>query len=267
MAGLSKNPDPMAQLAARIRHIEARLDEALRRPTAIPVLDEDPPEDSPIQVWVLQSGRLRLRYRDTDGVSLVIREYEPVAAPGSSESEEPTPDPVYVPTLRQTTYDATWSATYRGAGPMRTDKPGLMGHGSSGDSWSGKMSSLIGFDYGAIMSDLSGATINNAWIVISNERSWYNSGTTLTFGGHGYGSAPGSWNGTGLPVNMAGTGHIGKGAKDVTLGIPLAIAQGFRDGTVLGVALQAPNSGREYYGYEYGVGSNHPPKLILNYTK
>ncbi len=261
-----KNPDPMAQLAARIRALETGLADVARRPAYIPVLDEDPPEDSPHVVWLMQDGRLRARYRDTDGVTLTIREFEPVPTPGSGSSGEPTPDPEPITVTKQLTYGSTWSATYRGNGALRTDKPGLIGHGSSGDSFGGKMSGLIGFNSAAIAADLAGATVNAAWIVLSNDRTWYNDGGTLMFGGHGFGSAPGSWNGTGLPVNMAGTNHIGKGQQNATLGIPVSIAAGIRDGSVHGVALQAPDSGRQWYGYEKAHGAPGAPQLIINFT-
>lgn len=267
MPGQQKTQDPFAKLAAEISDIRRIAEEALRRPTTIPVLDEDPPEDSAVNVWFLQDGRLRARYRDTSGTGTVIREFEPVALPGTGTSGDPTPDPVYVPETRQDTWTATWTATYRGAGPMRTDKPGLVGSGSSGDSFSGKMSGLIGFDWGAIQTALSGGVVNNVWIILSNDRTYWNDGATLVFGGHNFGSAPGSWNGTGLPVNMAGQGHIGSKQAEATIQIPLSIAAGLRDGSVKGVALQAPSSDRQYYQYSRGVPSSAPPRIVINYTK
>ncbi len=260
MAGQKTN-DPMKQIAAEIANIRATAEAALRRPLSLPVLDEDPPEDSPYNIWLMQDGRIRGRFMDSAGTGLVTHEWLPtVPEPGGDVSAEPTPDPPPVYVTQQKEYAATWWRTYRSNGQPRTSDLDRAYQGNSGSSsFNGRMRSLIGFDATAIAADLAGATINNVWLDAVAEHAWYYDGADYFVGAHDLGSAPGTYGG-GAAMLTGGLHWPRTGFARNVLGPQLGNM--LRDGSASGIALEAPSDSRDFYGALNGASM----KLIINYV-
>lgn len=263
---LSKSSDPYSILSAKIADLERRVSEANNRPMRIPLLSEDPPETDPTTIWMFPDGRLRMRHRNTADTAWVYREWV-ATAPGSDTSVTAPAAPVVVPTTQQVMHLATWTESYQQDGDARTDTNNLY-YGSSGsDSYNGKQQSLIGFDYATIAAQLAGSTINAVSLRLQNLHSWYNAGVNIYFGIHNFTSQPTDWAGGGIPLSKHVNHRFAKTQERIVT-LPLVFAQAIRDGTGKGIALEAPSSSREYYGYAAGVGSGYNvPALIINYTK
>ncbi len=172
------------------------------------------------------------------------------------------------PQMYQTTYNATWSGSYNGSGVKSTFGGSDRAYqGNIGDG-NGNRTSLIGFDYAQIVSDLAGATINNSWCVLYAQHWYYNAGGTAVIGTHNQAvsSAPASFgsNSTNL---VTSSGWPKPGQR--TVGLGTTIGNAFKNGTAKGLAL-GPGQGGDpltYYGYFSGFGAVNPPQLIINYTK
>lgn len=264
---LQKSNDPYSQLIRRISDLESQAKDALRKPFLIPVVAADPPETDPTNIWLLPDGRLRARHRNTADTAWVYREWVSTAAGSGSSGTAPAPIPT-TPVTHEVTYLAQWSHSYRSTGAQRTDQGAVMlYYGSSGDSFNGMNRSLVGFDHGAIATQLAGSTVNSVRLRLVNIHAWYNSGVTIYFGIHNFSSKPGSWSGGGIPAQRIANHKFGK-PQERTVWMPLSFATSIRDGTGKGIAIEAPDGSREFYGYAAGVGSGYnPPALIINYTK
>lgn len=264
---LSKGPDPIARLQQEIGEIRRLAEEANRNRFRIPVLSADPPLDDPTNMWMFFDGRIRARHRNTTDTAWVIREWVPTAA-GSATSATSGPPAPAVPVTTQATYSAIWTQSYRQGGAARTDAGTIMlYYGSSGDPFNGLNQSLIGFDYTTIAAALAGSTINAVYLDLTNIHAWYNSGADIYFGIHNFTAEPATWGGGGIPRSKIVKHHFGKPEQKIVT-MPIEFAQAIRDGWGKGIALEAPNTSREFYGYAAGVGSGYAvPSLIINYTK
>jgi hypothetical protein len=260
--------DPLALLALRIGEIERVMREANSKSIRIPVLAADPSEADPTNIWLFPDGRLRMRHLNTLGTAYVYREFV-ATAPGSSSSATAPASPATTAKVNTALYPAVWSQSYRGDAQPRTDDGTVMLYfgQSPGDTFNGLNASLIGFDYTTIASNLTGSTINSVKLRLQNLASYNPDGVQIYFGIHNYTAEPATWSGTGIPAERIVNHHFGKvEEKDVEL--PIAFAQAIRDGWGKGVAIQAPNSNREFYGKAAGFGSGLTlPTLIINYTK
>lgn len=252
-----RTTDQNAKLAARIIELERAVRDVANRPFTIPVLPEDPPESSPVNLWFLPDGRLRGRHLDPTGASLVYREWV-ATAPGSGTSADAPAPPATAPATYQNSYGSTWWASYRENGALRTGIGTSVYQGRS-DGSNGRQRSLIGFDAAAIAADLAGATINNAWLDLTNRHAWWNDGVDYSIRLHDFGSAPGTWTG-GLPEYARR--HWPK-VGYARQGLGPGIGQALRGGTASGVALEAPSNSYDFYGYADGASA----VLIINYTR
>jgi hypothetical protein len=266
---LQKSTDPYGDLVRRILAIENEARDALRRPFTIPTLNADPPESDPTNIWMFPDGRIRSRHLNPAGSAFVYREWVS-SAPGSGTSATAPAAPVTSPVTQQQTFLAQWSHSYRstGGGAQRTDQGAVMlYYGSSGDSFNGTNRSLVGFDHAAISAALAGSTVNSVHLRLVNVHAWYNSGVNIYFGIHNFSSKPGTWTGGGIPAQRIVSHKFGK-PQERYVPMPLAFATMIRDGTGKGIAIEAPDSSREFYGYAAGVGSGYNvPALIIQYTK
>ncbi len=269
MTELQKSSDPFNMLLRRINDLETQAKNALVRPYTVPIVPEDPPETDPTNLWMFPDGRLRGRHKNPAGTAYVYREWV-TTSPGSGTSASAPAAPVTTPVTQQQTFVAQWSQSYRstGGGAQRTDQGAVMlYYGSSGDSFNGTNRSLIGFDYAGIAAALAGSTVNSVSLRLVNVHAWFNSGVNVYFGIHNFTSKPGSWSGGGIPAQRIVNHKFGK-PQERTVPMPLAFATMIRDGTGKGIAIEAPDSSREFYGYAAGVGSGYNvPALIINFTK
>lgn len=257
---------PEEEFVAMFRDLQRQIKDLRTSPNRIPVLAADPDVTSPINMWVLHDGRMKIRYRNTTDTAWITREYTPVADTGAVSVTAPPP-PAAAPVSRQGTYPCTWSATYRQAGPKRTDKGSYLLWGDSGqDSFGGRNRSYIGFDYATIAAALAGSTITRVRLVVQALHTYFST-AKIGLGIHNQTAAPGSWAGT--AASFVKTDTIGKTQRK-ELELPLVFGTSLRDGSGKGVALEAPNSSNEYYGYLAGFGSNtgiQEPTLIIDYAK
>lgn len=263
---LRRTTDPLAAIAAKISELERVVREANSKNIKIPILAADPPTTDPTNIWLFPDGRLRMRHLNTAGTAYVTREFV-ATAPGSSSSATAVATPVTTPTVRIGVYPAIWSQSYKQGGAARTDDGTVKLYYGNGDVSNGQQQSLIGFNYTTIASDLAGSTINEVQLRLYNLGSYYEDGVQVYFGIHNFSAQPATWAGGGIPASFAVNHHFGRNEqRDVPM--PLSFAQTIRDGTGKGVAIEAPNSNKEFYGFAAGFGSGLTlPTLIINYTK
>lgn len=268
MSGYSKPSDPLDQMSQAIAELQGKVRE-LSAPQSfrLPILAADPPVTDPINIWLLPDGRLRARHRNTADTAWVIREWVATAAGSTSSGTAPAPPPP-APVTRQDSWTAQWSQSYRQSGAARTDLGVThLYYGSSGDGFNGRNRSLIGFDYAAIASALSGSTVLSVSLRLINIHSWYNNGSDIHMGVHNFTSEPATWAGGGIPRSMVAKYHYGK-PEDKTVSLPLYFATDIRDGVGKGIAFESPSDSRTFYGYAAGVGSGYiAPTLTVQYAK
>lgn len=263
----NKSSDPIAAIQREIAEIRRIAEEGARRPFHIPIVSEDPPESDPTNLWLFPDGRLRARHRNVTDTAWVYREWV-TTSPGSSTSATAPAPPTATATTHQGVWNAIWSQSYRSTGAQRTDAGATMlYYGSSGDSFNGRNQSLIGFDYAAIATALTGSTINSVALRLTNVHAWYDSGVNIYFGIHNFTSKPATWAGGGIPRQRIVSHHFGKPQyREVPM--PLEFAQAIRDGWGKGIAIEAPSTSREFYGYAAGFGSSYTvPQLVITYAK
>lgn len=263
---LRKDGDALGRLSDRINELTRLVQAAQTMPFHIPVLSEDPPESDPTNMWVFPDGRIRLRYLNTAGTAYVYREVVTAASTSTASGTPPASQPAAVMT-RQDSWPAIWSHSYRGSGAQRTDQGAThLYYGSSGDAFNGTNRSLVGFDYAAIAAALTGSTVNWVHLQFKQVHSWYNSGAQVYFGIHNFTAKPGTWTGGGIPRQRIVNHHF-RNPQWREVNMPLEFATAIRDGWGKGIALEAPSSSREFYGYGAGVGTGEHPVLVINYTK
>jgi hypothetical protein len=262
--GFNTPASPEEQFGAMLRKLQSEVNDIRNSALRVPILEEDPPDTDPTNIWLFPDGRLRMRHRNPAGSAWVIREWV-TTSPGSSTSGTAAAPPAPAPVSRQGIWVANWSASYRQAGPKRTDQPDRVYWGSSGDSFNGRNRSYIGFDYAAIVAALAGSTITRVRLRLQALHTYWNNGAGIGFGYHNQTAAPGSWAGT--VASLVSQQRIGKTQlKDFDL--PLVFGTAIRDGVSRGIAVEAPNSSADYYGYAGGVGGGVTvPTLIIDYAK
>lgn len=264
---LRKDNDPLGRLNIRLGEIARHAVAAQALPFRVPIVSEDPPEEDPTNMWAFPDGRIRWRHLNTAGTAYVYREIASAVVGSGNSATAPAAPPAAILT-RQDAWPAIWSHSYRGSGAQRTDQGAThLYYGSSGDSFNGTNRSLIGFNYTAIAAALTGSTVNWVHLQMTNVHAWYDSGVSVYFGIHNFTAKPTTWTGGGIPRQRIVNHRYGK-PQFREVNMPLEFATMIRDGTGKGIAIEAPTSSREFYGYAAGVGSGYAvPALIINYTK
>lgn len=223
-------------------------------------------------MWMRHDGRLRGRYLNAGGTAFVYVDYplrSDITSPPSVPAAPAPPPKPPAPRTYKTTWTATWTQTYKGDGSKRTDDKGeeMLVYGSSGDSFNGTNRSLIGFNYGSIAATLSGSTVNKVELKLVNIHAYWNSGVEIYFGIHNVTGEPSSWPDDDIPRRRIVHHRFGK-PQTRTVPMPLEFATRIRAGTGKGIAIEAPSSSRDFYGYAAGVGSGYAaPQLIVTYAK
>lgn len=265
MSSLDRPSDPIRQLAQRIDSIESALRAEQQRTMRIPILGQDPPETSSCNIWLLHDGRLRTRKRNSADTAWVIDEWVRTA-PGSSTSATSPPAPPAAPISREKLYSAVWSSSYNEAGDVGTgDRAIKLYYGW--DSSNGRNRSYIGFDHTTIASDLSGSTVNQVRLVLTNLTTGLPNGADVNFGIHNVsgGSAPATWQG--VVVSGAKIERLMPQQLHV-INLPLSFATYIRDGLGKGIAIEVPDNSPAHYGSAAGVGAGFQgPTLEVSYIK
>lgn len=165
------------------------------------------------------------------------------------------------------TYKATWSGTYDG-GARLVSYYGNEAHQGFYSSDVGNRRSLIGFNYGQIRNDLSGATIKKITFTAYAEHWYNNGGGTAVVGTHNYTSRPGTWGGSRVNEDRVQSANWPKPGKR-TVVLANTIGDEFKSGATTGIALgPGPSTSHEYYGRFVGYdGGNNAPTLTITYTK
>ena len=205
-----------------------------------------------------------------------VGSYEAAAAAGTLSQksyEDATPadaDPVRSYTK---TWWATWTRSYQGDNSIDPDgetgpDSGNLYHGYVSSNH-GNHRSLIGFDYAAIQSALSGATIVSVKFTFRIKHTWSTGGADISISSHSYTSKPSTWSGGSVTQNRYNSTDDKEGSTK-TKSLPVAVGNEFKAGTTRGLGFgPAPNnSASSYYCYMYGgETSSSRPRLTVTYTK
>jgi hypothetical protein len=268
MPSFNRPTNPESSFVTRI------LNEVLKRlPQAyvVPVVQNDPPDTDPTNLWMRPDGRLRGRY--WNGASFTYVDYpmrSDITSPPAVPAAPAPPAKPSTPKTYQKTYTATWSQSYQGSGAKRVDSIGetYLVFGDSGADTYGTQRALVGFDYATIATDLASSTIHKVELRMTNVHSYWDSGVDVFFGMHNVTSEPATWPASGsLPLRRVVNHRFGKTETKI---VPLQVQFGqlLRAGTAKGLAIEAPTAEKDYYGYAAGFGSGFtPPQLIITYAK
>lgn len=166
---------------------------------------------------------------------------------------------------------ATWTRTYEGNNTTDFD-----GEDSAGTLYQGYYSSrhgnhrsLIGFDYAAIQTALSGATIVSVKFTYRMKHTWSPDGATVYVSSHSYTSKPSTWSSGSVNQDEYHSSGNKEGSTYVKT-LPTSVGTDFKNGTIRGLGFgPAPsNSASSYYCYMYGgETSSSRPHLTIQYTK
>jgi hypothetical protein len=250
---------PNDALAQRIAALEKRITDLSTAPLVVPVVNADPGTGYAGNIWAYPDGKLNVRMKDG-----TIKQYASVA-PAAPTASNPTPPTQ--PITRQNVWVAQWGKAYRASG-AQTGANNSMLYQGNGDSFNGRQRSLIGFDYAAIQSALSGSDVTGVAVWFEMYHTWWNSGATFWLGMHSNTVKPGTWGGT-IGRDFVTSGHVPNG-RGVWIPLSTEFGARLRDGSARGLTLQAPNDDRTYYAYAAGgpgTSGELMPQLRITYVK
>lgn len=164
---------------------------------------------------------------------------------------------------------ATWGRSFReAAGTTLTGDPADLYQGTPyyASDW-GNSRSLFGFDYAAIQTALSGATINWVKLVYRTKDVYeYPPYCTVSVASHTYTTKPSTWSAASVTTGRANFSGRQMGAT-YTDTLPVAIGNEFKAGTTRGLGFGPGLTGTDF-GSMYGaITSTDRPRLQINYTK
>lgn len=234
---------PDERFVGEINSLKEQIAALQARPLQIPYVDTDPSTDYKGNIWMFQDGRVRIRLADG-----TIKELATVASTGAT-SGTAKPAIAAQPITRVLDVAATWSQAYRQAGPFTGSNPSTnLYYGYVGDSFNGRQSSLVGFDYTTIASLLSGSTVTKVELYLQPLHTWSDSGGTVYFGIHNNSTKPSNYSSAVVVKNYVSSDKVHKGTY-IYHQISTEFGARFRDGTAKGVILQAPNNSNTFYGF------------------
>ncbi len=174
-------------------------------------------------------------------------------------------------TVKTTTeYPAVWSNTFKGDGSQRTDKDGnLTTYQGYYDTFADDQRSLVGFDSTKIMSDLSGATIDDCFLTYKVQHAGTSGGLDVIVSSHTYTSKPTTWDGANVTKDRGRTNNVLEGAS-ATLNLGTIIGGELKSGATRGFGFGPSGDNSrvlDRYGYLYGAGTSSRPYLSITYTK
>lgn len=211
-----------------------------------------------------QAPRLAIRLLSTAATTLT---YSPTGGSTSTGAAPPPSKPPtgHTPTKHTTTYQATYVRSYISTGATRFDDPGTCYQGEY-PGYGGNQRSLVGFNFGQIQSDLSGATNISGSFAFTPEHAYYNAGLTAIIGTHNYSAKPSTWSTNNVFENQQSKSSCVANRR-YSVNLTSWQTWAFQNGTIKGMAFgPAPNTSLTYYGYMYGTGGQRP-SLTLTYYK
>lgn len=251
---------PADDFASQIADLRRQIQELKAQPLYLPILQANPDASYAGNVWADPNGVLYFMRKDGS-----IRQISSTAASAPTGTN---PTPPAQPTTHQTTWASTWAQAYRNTGGHTGGDDRYLYYGNSGEgSYNGRQKSLINFDWAAMVTALSGATISAVELFLYNVHTWANSGATCWVGTQGnfVGSAPGTFGGA--THDFVSSFHTARNSGGWHT-ISTEVGQRIRDGNSTGVILEAPNDSTTYYGYAAGFGSGLTlPQLRITYIK
>lgn len=162
---------------------------------------------------------------------------------------------------------ATWSGSYDGDNGARAGGDGNLCYQGYVSSTHGNQRSLVGFDYSAIQSALSGATVTSCKLTFKVDHAYWNDGATVRIGTHNYTSEPSTWNGTNVTEARISKASCKSGVT-YTVDLGTGIGGEFKSGSSRGISFgPAPSNSYDYYCYIYGNSFSAEPYLTITYTK
>lgn len=171
-------------------------------------------------------------------------------------------------------YNATWSGSYAGptsnnwgAYEYMDDYTDRISQGNYGTN-RGHQRGLIGFNTAQIASDLSGATIHQVQLVMTNIGTYYDSGTDLIVGTHSYTSRPSTWADGSVDQDRTRYTNWPYGATR-TVTLPMDMALDLTNNTAKGVAI-GPGATSDLWYYSYfrsATASSGKPYLKISYSR
>ncbi|KDN85650.1 hypothetical protein [Kitasatospora cheerisanensis] len=157
-----------------------------------------------------------------------------------------------------TTYQATWSGTYKTRSAYNSYYGNEMLQGNYPDAGWGIEAALVGFDSNAIGNDLNGATLSKAEVYLYPTHWYYNTGGNAALRVHGWTSRPGSFSADGETLwQWDWPPNQGRWVDISTI----------FNRNCRGIALDPNTNDLKAYGRFNGVGMANPPQLRLTYTK
>jgi hypothetical protein len=184
----------------------------------------------------------------------------------NSTDTPPSTPPAPTPRTYTKVFSSTWSRTYDGDLTTTWDDTEFCYQGYY-SSDRGNTRSLCGFDYAAIQSALSGATVNSVKLTFKVAHSYYNAGMTVEIGGHIYSAKPSTWSGGSVAENQTSRASCVAGSS-YTVTLPASFGTNFKSGAWKGISFgPGPSLASTYYGYMYGYGQSGRPYLTFTYTK
>ena len=219
------------------------------------------------------SGRVQVSYGSTWPGYLIIEDCGPqgnaflrqgqVNSGGGTPagSTTPTPPPETEARKRVSTYNASWSRTFRASGEIRTDVGTDMVQGRPALAGQTNNYAMIGFP-SQVQTDLAGSTISKIEVYLWAYHWWGATGAAV-IGVHTQSSAPAAFSYSGM--NISSNWKRGEG-RWVTL--PAEWHAGFLSGLSKGITLGGnTGSSTTFYGRMYGYGHPRCPQLRVTYTK
>jgi hypothetical protein len=173
------------------------------------------------------------------------------------------------------TWYATWGRSFREAGgtTLAGDPDDLYQGVPYYSSDYGNSRSLFGFDYAAIQTALTGATVNWIKVIYRVKDAYdYSPYTTVSVASHNYTTKPTTWAAANVSTGRATFSGQQTGVTYSNT-LPLAVASEFKAGTTRGLGF-GPGLASTDFGFMYGMltsdglsPSLDRPRVQINYTK
>lgn len=280
-----QSADPIVRLTAYLQRLEARIAAQEQHGFVVPVLDTDPADEDPTNLWLLNDGRLCTRSADgtvfqyPPDVLLKIHRFTSVPAANADHAG------IWVGgtgTLRIQRADGTWWTYTADSGTASTASPDRSGtstvpkptalkthqhravwsanqtgcycprHGREGKLYYGRWSGthnerrvMYGFNDSNIRSTLSGAVVRKVEMRVKNLHAYSHGGIYVHWGGHNSATLGGTFH---QSYRNVWKDHWPKVGGDSWRAMPRWFGTALRDNKIKGLTIDQPSGGVSFYG-------------------
>jgi hypothetical protein len=200
-------------------------------------------------------------------VAAIDIDYTDPSAPVTKPPVPPSSPPPTgkIPVKHVTSYNALWSRTFNGDGSTTWDDSAHCYQGFY-DSNRGNTKSVIGFDYAAIQTALTGATNISVTFSFRPAHTYSFAGATILIDATAWTAKPSTWASTrNFPLMQK---SACKANTNYTVSLPSGVGAKFQKGGYLGMGFgPAPSTDRNYYAYMNGATESGRPSLTFTYWK